>query len=90
MVAVDMGRAYLLMFTELVNNLSNIANFAVARAQLRPLDELQDELDRVLAAVARHRADDSAGADARLYADVLGEPLLADVRVDDPNDWPDP
>ena len=78
------------MFTAGVNNLSSITNLAAARAQLRPLDELQDELDRVLAAVARHRADDSAGADARLYADVLGEPLLADVRVDDPNDWPEP
>ena len=78
------------MFTAGVNNLSSITNFAAARAQLRPLDELQDELDRVLAAVARHRADDSAVADARLYADVLGEPLLADVRVDDPNDWPEP
>jgi hypothetical protein len=78
------------MFTKLVNNSSNITNLATARAELRPLDELQDELDRVLAAVARHRADDSAGADARLYAEVLGEPLLQDVRVDDPNDWPDP
>ena len=78
------------MLTGPVNNLSNVTNLAAARADLRPLDELQDELDRVLAAVARHRADDSPGADARLYADVLGEPLLADVRVDDPNDWPDP
>jgi len=78
------------MFTGAVNNSSPITNLAAARAQLRPLDELRDELDRVLAAVARHRADDSAGADARLYAEVLGESLLADVRVDDPNDWPEP
>jgi hypothetical protein len=78
------------MFTGAVNNSSSITHLAAAHARLRPLDELQDELDRVLAAVARHRADDSAGADARLYADVLGEPLLADVRVDDPNDWPEP
>jgi hypothetical protein len=73
-----------------VNNSSNLTNLAAARAELRPLEQLQDELDRVIAAVARHRADDSAGADARLYADVLGEPLVRDIRVDDPNDWPDP
>ena len=79
----------MLMFTGPVKNSSNITTLAAARAELRPLDQLQDELDRVLAAVARHRADDSPGADARLYADVLGEPLLADVRVDDPNDWPE-
>jgi hypothetical protein len=69
---------------------TNITNLATARAELRPLDQLQDELDRVIAAVALHRDDDSPGADARLYAEVLGEPLLKDVRVDDPNDWPDP
>jgi hypothetical protein len=69
---------------------TNITNLAAARAQLRPLDQLEDELDRVIAAVARHRDDDSPGADARLYAEVLGESLLTDVRVDDPNDWPDP
>jgi hypothetical protein len=90
MVAVDMRRAYLLMFTRPVNNPSNITNLATARAELRPLDELQDEVNRVIAAVARHRADDGPGADARLYADVLGEPLVRDIRVDDPNDWPDP
>jgi hypothetical protein len=78
------------MFTRAVNNHANITNLAAARAELRPLDQLQDELDRVIAAVARHRDDDSPGADARLYAEVLGEPLLHDVRVDDPNDWPDP
>jgi len=73
-----------------VNNPANITDLASARAALRPLDQLQDDLDRVVAAVARHRDDDEPGADARLYAEVLGEPLLADVRVDDPNDWPDP
>ena len=80
----------MLLFTGPVNNPSNITNLAAARAELRPLDELHDELDRVIAAVACHRADDSPGADARLYADVLGEPLVRDIRVDDPNDWPDP
>jgi hypothetical protein len=79
------------MFTKPVNNYAhNITNLATARAELHPLDQLQDELDRVIAAVARHRSDDGPGADARLYAEVLGEPALNDVRVDDPNDWPDP
>jgi hypothetical protein len=73
MVALDIGRAYLLMFTKLVS-------IAVDTTTL----------DRVIAAVARHRDDDSPGADARLYAEVLGEPVLQDLRVDDPNDWPDP
>jgi hypothetical protein len=94
-----MARAYLslallpravLIFTEPVRNPSNVTNLATARAELRPLEQLQDELDRVLAAVAQHRDDDSPGADARLYAEVLGEPMVADGRVDDPNDWPDP
>jgi hypothetical protein len=73
-----------------MTNHSNITNLATARAELRPFDQLQHELDRVIAAVARHRDDDSPGADGRLYAEVLGEPLLQDVRVDDPNDWPEP
>ena len=71
-----------------MNNRATVTDLATVRAELR----LHDELDRVIAAVARHRDDDGPGADARLYAEVLGEPLLADVdvRVDDPNDWPDP
>ena len=52
--------------------------------------QAEAELNRVLAAVARHRDDDTPGADARLYGEVLGMELPIDVRVDDPNDWPDP
>jgi hypothetical protein len=48
------------------------------------------ELSRIRAAVARHRDDDTPGADARLYQEVLGDPVITDLRVDDPNDWPDP
>jgi hypothetical protein len=51
----------------------------------------EEELERVRRAVERHRADRSPGADARLYAAVLSQPLeVVDNRVDDPNDWPAP
>jgi hypothetical protein len=52
----------------------------------------EEELERVRKAVERHRSDRSPGADARLYAAVLSQPLEAavDNRVDDPNDWPAP
>ncbi len=49
------------------------------------------ELERVIAAVAEHRADNTPGADARLYSAVLSRPFeVVDNRVDDPNDWPAP
>jgi hypothetical protein len=60
----------------------------ILRARLAAIEE---ELERVIAAVERHRADRTAGADARLYSAVLSPPsALADYRVDDPNDWPAP
>ena len=52
---------------------------------------VETELERVIAAVERHRADRSPGADARLYREVLSRPFeVVDTRVDDPNDWPSP
>jgi hypothetical protein len=55
------------------------------------LSATEKELERVIAAVEHHRADRTAGADARLYSAVLSPPFaLVDNRVDDPNDWPAP
>jgi hypothetical protein len=51
--------------------------------------DAEERLQEVLAAVEAHRHDISDDADARLYARVFG-PARADIRVDDPNDWPEP
>jgi hypothetical protein len=51
--------------------------------------ELRVRLEEVLAAVQEHLDDISDDADARLYRRVFG-PQGGDVRVDDPNDWPEP
>jgi hypothetical protein len=51
--------------------------------------ELRARLEAVLAAVEDHLDDIGDEADARLYRRVFGT-QGGDVRVDDPNDWPEP